>query len=69
MKTKLNLGCGNDIRSEYHNVDLHPSEGVDETIDLSLCQLLFPSEHSDGIICYDVSEHIREYPKLLKRDK
>lgn len=59
MKQKLNLGCGEDIRADYLNVDIRPLPGVDVVSDV--CDLpndLVPSESFTEIIAYDVLEHI-----------
>ena len=41
MKEKLNLGCGNDIRADYLNLDLSAIEGIDVVHDLNMLPLPF----------------------------
>lgn len=54
---KLNLGCGDDIKSGYVNVDIrktHPSINV---IDLSQLPWPFETETADEILMLDFLEH------------
>ncbi|MBT5492698.1 methyltransferase domain-containing protein [bacterium] len=63
---KLNLGCGNDIREGWINLDIASLEGVDIVHDLNILPLPFENEEFDYIICYDILEHIFDYIPLLK---
>lgn len=64
---KLNLGCGNDIRQGYVNVDFRQLPGVDQVVDLSK----FPWPWKDGeieeIAMLDFLEHFpyRQTGKIL----
>lgn len=63
--TKLNLGCGNDIREGWVNLDIADLPGVDIVHDLNVLPLPFADESFDEILCLDVLEHV-DYPILLK---
>ena len=65
MKDKLNLGCGNDIRADYVNLDCAALKGVDVVHDLDLLPLPFEDACFSEILCLDVAEHI-DYVPLLK---
>ena len=58
MKEKLNLGCGNDIRPDYVNLDVADLEGVDVVHDLDQLPLPFDDESFREILCLDVFEHV-----------
>jgi ubiquinone/menaquinone biosynthesis C-methylase UbiE len=63
---KLNLGCGNDIKKGYVNLDVAKLPGVDVIWDINKLPLPFETEEFDEILCKDVIEHIEDYPQLLK---
>ncbi|MDF1852672.1 MAG: methyltransferase domain-containing protein [Verrucomicrobiales bacterium] len=65
MKKKLNLGCGNDIRSDYVNLDIAALDGVDVVHDLNQLPLPFEDGVFEEILCLDVFEHV-DYPPLLR---
>jgi len=61
---KLNLGCNDDVRTGYVNVDCAPGPGVDQVADLNE---RWPWEDSsvDEIFAHDVFEHIFGYAGIL----
>jgi len=72
---KLNLGCGQDIRFGYVNVDVRPLPGVDLVLDLETEPLPFQDNLATEVLAYDVLEHIswrrivfvlREIHRVLK---
>ncbi|KAB1157057.1 class I SAM-dependent methyltransferase [Flavobacterium luteum] len=65
MKNKLNIGCGNDIKEGFVNLDIAQLPGVDVVCDIDKNPLPFESNTFEYIICYDILEHI-DYPKVLK---
>ena len=65
MAIKINLGCGNDIRKGWVNVDCAPLTGVDVVHDLNVTPLPFESQCADEIVCEDVLEHV-DYVPILK---
>ena len=60
---KLNLGCGNDYKEGYINVDVNHSVKCDATCDLSKP----PFPWQDGSIDFIVAKHIVEH--LWDKDK
>ena len=66
---KLNLGCGDDVREGYINIDVRKTKPNVLVIDLEK-ELLraFPSESADEIVARDFIEHIswRRVEDLLK---
>lgn len=63
--TKLNLGCGTDIREGWINLDIAPLKGVDVVHNIEKLPLPFEDNQFDEILCNDVLEHV-EYIPLLK---
>lgn len=63
---RLNIGCGNDIRPGYVNVDGAALPGVDVVHDLDTVPLPFEAESVDEVVAKDVLEHIDLVP--LMRD-
>jgi len=55
---KLNLGCGNDIKEGYINVDIKEIQGVDLILDISKDRLPFVDGCVEEILLKDVLEHI-----------
>jgi SAM-dependent methyltransferase len=72
-RKKLNVGCGNDARTGWVNLDVKPLPGVDVVHDLESLPLPFADEEFDEILCQDVLEHLeyipllRELHRLLRR--
>ena len=50
---KLNLGCGNDIRVGWTNVDVAKLPGVDIVYDVERVPLPFKNEVFDIVLCND----------------
>lgn len=61
---KLNLGCGNDIRNGWKNLDISKTDGVDVVHDLNELPLPFENETFDIILCKDVLEHVNYHPLI-----
>src|SRR3989339_2029248 len=72
MIKKLNLGCGNDIREGWVNLDKIAMKCVDIVCDIERQPLPFNDNEFDEILCHDVLEHIdyiplvRELYRILK---
>ncbi len=62
---KLNIGCGNDIRPDYINLDSAALPGVDVVHDVEQLPLPFADGAFTEILCQDILEHT-EYIPLLK---
>src|SRR5262245_27370471 len=65
---RLNLGCGNDTRPGWVNLDVAALPGVDTIADISKCRtepLPFPSETFDEILASHVLEHIQDILPLM----
>lgn len=65
LKNKLNLGCGNEIRKDFINLDLFKRPGVDVVHDFNK-KLPFKDNTFDLINCDNVLEHTMYLPKVLK---
>ena len=63
---KLNLGCGNDIREGYLNVDISPHKGVDIVADLNETPYPIKDDTYDKIIAFFILEHLKDTEKCLK---
>lgn len=63
---KLNIGCGQDIREGYINLDSAKLPGVDIVHDLEVTPLPFKDASVDEVLAKDVLEHIEHYEFLLK---
>lgn len=61
---KLNLGCGNDIKAGWINLDSASLPGVDVVHDIENLPLPFVSNFFDEILCQDVLEHVEYIPVL-----
>lgn len=61
---KLNLGCGNDIRKGWINLDVSDTTGVDVIHDLNKLPLPFENEKFDVVLCKDVLEHVNFLPLI-----
>lgn len=57
MTLKLNLGCGEDIRTGFVNVDIKKRNGVDVVHDLNK-KLPFKTSSVDYVYCSHVLEHL-----------
>ena len=61
---KLNLGCGNDIKRGWVNLDSVELPGVDVVHDIEHLPLPFPDETFNEVLCQDVLEHVSYIPVL-----
>ena len=64
LMMKLNLGCGNDIREGWINLDNSKSDGVDVVHDLNELPLPFEDEKFDIVLCKNVLEHVNYQPLI-----
>ena len=62
---KINIGCGNDIRPDFVNLDVANLKGVNIVHDVNTLPLPFKKEAADYILCLDLLEHIN-YVDFLK---
>jgi SAM-dependent methyltransferase len=61
-RTRLNLGCGRDIREGYLNLDSAPLAGVDVVHDIEQLPLPFEDASFEEVLCNDVLEHTDYIP-------
>ena len=70
---KLNLGCGNDIKKGWVNLDIYKGEGIDVVHDLNNLPLPFEDNSFNYILCKDILEHVNyvdvmnELHRILKK--
>jgi hypothetical protein len=63
--SKLNVGCGFDIREGWVNLDSNGLPGVDIVHDIETLPLPFSDDTFEYVLCQDVLEHV-EYIPLLR---
>lgn len=66
-KQKLNLGCGEDIKEGYLNIDFIKGKGVDKVYDLNKLPLPFEDNTFEEILMLNILEHVSE-PWLLMNE-
>ena len=64
-KKKLNIGCGNDIKKDYVNLDFVKQKGVDKAWDLNKYPWPFKDNEFEEIYASHVLEHFPDLEKLL----
>jgi SAM-dependent methyltransferase len=67
--TKLNLGCGKDIKKGYLNVDFEDFEkfeGVDKVYDLNKLPYPFKDNQFEVILMHNILEHLDDSYKVMK---
>lgn len=63
--TKLNVGCGTDIRPGFINLDKDPFPGVDKVHDLDTFPYPFKANQFTEIHCHQVLEHVEDVFKVM----
>lgn len=63
---RLNLGCGNDIKEGYINLDISKFKGVDVVHNLDKFPYPFPSNYFDEVYARDSIEHLKDLFKTMK---
>ena len=64
--SRLNLGCGSDIRPGHVNLDVAPLPGVDVVHDLSTLPYPFPDNRFDHITAFNILEHLPDTIGVLE---
>jgi hypothetical protein len=64
--TKLNLGCGEDYKEWYWNVDFHDHFKVDQVLDLNKLPYPFEANTFDEILAYHILEHLNNPFDIMK---
>jgi predicted SAM-dependent methyltransferase len=75
-ETRLNLGCGCDIRDGYINLDMYPVDDRVCSINLNFLPLPFDDGSVDYIVLHQILEHLDVNPydfmmdifRILKKD-
>ena len=62
---KLNLGCGNDIKAGFVNLDINPGHGVDVVHNLDKFPYPFKDDTFDEIRAYSILEHVADLMKTM----
>jgi len=63
---KLNLGCGNDIKKDYINLDCIKLNGVDIMHDITKIPYPFKDNNFDEIYCSHVLEHFLDLIPIME---
>ena len=66
---KLNLGCGQDIRKGYVNLDFVKMKGVDKIHNLNKFPYPFKPNTFDEVYTSHVLEHLDDLPRVMKELK
>lgn len=64
--SRLNLGCGSDIRPGHINLDVAPLPGVDVVHDLASLPYPFPDNRFDHITAFNILEHLPDTIGVLE---
>ncbi|MFB6226478.1 MAG: hypothetical protein ABEJ02_03945 [Candidatus Paceibacteria bacterium] len=65
-KKKLNIGCGNDIKEEYVNLDYFSGKGIDVVHDLEKFPYPFDNDQFEEILMDNVLEHLFNTEKVME---
>jgi len=63
---KLNLGCGEDYKESYLNVDFHDHFKVDKVYNLNSFPYPFEDSYFDEIVAFHVLEHLNDPFTVMK---
>lgn len=63
-ESKLNIGCGRDIRKDWINLDIAALPGVNVVHNIEKLPLPFEDSFFDEVLCQDILEHIEYIPVL-----
>lgn len=66
MKTKLNLGCGREIKKDYVNLDMIKLPGVDVAHDLNVLPYPFKGGTFEEVFCKHILEHVDDLVKVME---
>lgn len=64
--TKLNFGCGNDIKKDYLNVDIKVSPEIDISFDFNHFPYPFKNNTFEEILADNIIEHLKDIPAVMK---
>jgi SAM-dependent methyltransferase len=64
--TKINIGCGNDIREDFVNLDVAPLSGVDVVCDITQFPWNLPSDQYTLVEMINVLEHLPDTIKTME---
>jgi SAM-dependent methyltransferase len=64
--TKLNFGCGKNIKKGYVNADIDKFESVDKNFDFNIFPYPFSDNEFDEILADNVLEHLGDIPAVMK---
>lgn len=64
--TKLNFGCGKNVKNGYVNADITPYKGVDKNFDFNIFPYPFAENEFDAVFSDNVLEHLDNIPAVLK---
>jgi SAM-dependent methyltransferase len=64
--TKLNFGCGKDIKKDYINADFTSFEGVDKNFDFNIFPYPFSDNEFEEISADNILEHLNDISSVMK---
>jgi SAM-dependent methyltransferase len=64
--SKLNFGCGADIKEDYVNIDIVKLPGIDINYDFEKFPYPFPDNRFEEVLCSHVLEHMNNLNKVIE---
>lgn len=66
VMSRLNFGCGKNIKKGYINADITPFDRVDEVFDFNVFPYPFSDSEFNEILADNILEHLDDIPAVMK---
>ena len=66
IESRINLGCGDDQRDGWYNVDIIPELDPDEVVDLNKTPWPWPDSYFEEVLASNVLEHLDDQHTALQ---